>query len=274
MRVVLVSLVIVVLAVAPPSRAQVPSQEAPALHVDPLPWSQQPERWFVSTEFDAGFLYVRPRFSAGYGRPHDVWVGIDTNPIFSSEGVAGYAGLRIDLPYFNLRVGGRYWYTFRRSFLLPDDSYTVEEIESRAGPRSKFLTWEAELTTGYPLGPGAFLMELAGSYVTGVPEPFNVYEETIRVVVDPPWVWRTRFGYMFAIDPDRTISIGPVVELVGIPKRDAVVYRAGGLARVFMSPSLEARGTFVPAVYYPDALGARGGDTFLLGIRYRWASGP
>ena len=89
--------------------------------------------------------------------------------------------------------------------------YAVEDIELRVGPKSKFLTWEAELTTGFPLGPGAFLMELAGSYVTGVPDPYNVYEETIRVVVDPPWVWRTRFGYLFAIDPDRTITIGPVM---------------------------------------------------------------
>jgi hypothetical protein len=52
------------------------------------------------------------------------------------------------------------------------------------------------------------------------------------------------------------------------------VYRAGALARVFLSPRFEARGTFVPAIVTPDPLGARGGDAFLLGIRWRWATGP
>jgi len=239
-----------------------------------LPWSQQPARWFVSSEIDTGFLYLRPRFSTGYGRPHAVWAGLDANPIVSSEGIAGYAGLRVDLPFVNLRLGGRYWRTFRRSFLVPQASYTVEDIELRDGPPSRFLTWEAELSTSVTLGRGALLFEGALSYVTGVPDGYYVYEETLRVVAEPPWVWRTRMGYMVALDADRTIALGPVLELVGIPKRYEVVYRAGALARVFISPALEARGTFVPAVVTRDPLGARGGDAFLLGIRYRWASGP
>jgi hypothetical protein len=255
----------------PAAEAGVP---ATPLEQAPLSWSKQPVRWFMSSEIDTGFLYVRPRFSVGYGRPHDLWVGVDTNPIFSSEGVAGYAGLRFDLPYVNLRVGGRYWHTFRRSFLEPQSSYTVEDIELRLGPPSRFLTWEAELTTSVTLGRGSLLFEGAVSYVTGVPDDYDVYEETLRVVVDPPWVWRTRLGYTVALDDDRTIVLGPVLELVGIPRRYAVVYRAGVLARVFISPALEARGTFVPAVITPDPLGARGGDAFLLGIRYRWATGP
>jgi hypothetical protein len=136
------------------------------------------------------------------------------------------------------------------------------------------LTWEAELTTNVPLGPGLLLLEAAGSFVTGVPDGYYAYEETLRVVVEPPWVWRTRVGYTLALDKDRTIVLGPVAEVVGIPKRGTRVYRAGALARVFLSPSLEARGTFVPAILTPDPLGARGGDAFLLGIRWRWASGP
>jgi hypothetical protein len=249
-----------------------------ALAVDPLlqdvAWSSQPVRWFGSAEFDTGFLYVRPRLSAGYGRPHDTWIGIDTNPIFSIEGVAGYAGLRFDVPFVNLRVGGRYWTTFRRSFLLPSDRYSVEDIELRGEPESRFLTWEAELTVSLPVGPGFMLLEGAGSYVTGVPEGYYVYEETLRVVVDPPWVFRGRVGYTVPLDPDRTIVFGPVFEVVHNPGRDTHVYRAGALARVTLSSALEARGTFVPAVATPDPLGARGGDAFLLGIRYRWATGP
>lgn len=239
-----------------------------------LPWSEQPARWFVSAEFDTGFLYVRPRISFGWGKPHDTWVGIDTNPIFSYEGIAAYAGVRFDLPFVNLRVGGRHWWTFQRSFLEPDDSYTVEDIELREGPKSQFTTWEAELTLSLPIGPGFVLAEGSGSYVTGVPDGYNVYEETLRVVVEPPWAWRARLGYTVALDEDKTIVVGPVFEVAGVPERGIHVFRAGGLARVALAHDLEARGTFVPAIVTPDPLGARGADSFLLGIRYRWATGP
>src|SRR5690606_13574265 len=220
----------------PPEPDPTPDPEAappPVPRPPALPWSEQPLRWFLSSEIDTGFIYIRPRFSGGYGRPHDLWVGIDTNPIFSSEGLAGYLGLRFDTPLVNLRVGGRYWYTFRRSFLVPEASYSVEDIELRVGPASRFLTWEAELTTNVPLGRGVLLAEGALSYITGVPDDYYVYEATLRVVADPPWVWRTRVGYTFAVDDDRTVVIGPVLEFVGIPKRDEMVYRAGALARIF-----------------------------------------
>jgi hypothetical protein len=246
---------------------------------DFVPWRQQPARWFGALEFDTGFLYVRPRFALGYGKPHARWLGLEMNPIFSEEGLAGYAGLRAVLPHLSLRAGGRYWYTFYRSFLEPRDSYTVEQIELRAGPRSRFFTWEAELAVSLPLGPGVALSELAGSYVTGVDEGYYVYEETLRVVADPPWVWGARAGYLWpaaraTADREATLQVGPVLELVGVPRRGTLVLRAGGLVRITLSGDLEARGTFVPAVATPDALGARGGDAFLLGIRYRWASGP
>lgn len=244
-----------------------------------LPWSRQPARWFGALEFDTGFLYVRPRFALGYGRPHARWLGLEMNPIFSEEGVAGYAGLRAVLPYVSLRAGGRYWLTFYRSFLEPRNSYTVEQIELRSGPRSRFFTWEAELALSVPLGPGNVLGELAGAYVTGVDEGFYVYEETLRVVAEPPWIWRARAGYLLPMarasaDREATLQVGPVLEVVGVPRRGTLVLRAGGLVRVTLSGDLEARGTFVPAVRTRDPLGARGGDAFLLGIRYRWASGP
>jgi len=237
------------------------------------PWSQQPVRWFGAFEIDAGFFYARPRFELGYGRPHSSWLGVEVNPIVTDKGIAAYAGLRIAQPYWHLRVGGRYWRPFYRTFLLPRESYTGEDIDLQEGPPSRFLTWESELGVNLPLGPGGFLLEAAGSYVTGVTPGYYVYEETLRVVANPPWIWRARAGYLWALADD-ALQFGPVVELVGVPRRDMVVLRVGGLVRIRLSGDLEARGTFVPAVVTPDTLGADGADTFLLGIRYRWATGP
>ena len=53
-----------------------------------------------------------------------------------------------------------------------------------------------------------------------------------------------------------------------------MVLRAGGLVRITLSGDLEARGTFIPPIVTRDPLGTRGGDAFLVGIRYRWATGP
>jgi hypothetical protein len=238
-----------------------------------LPWAEQPTRWFSALEFDAGFLYLRPRFELGYGQPHASWWGLDLNPIFSDEGVGSYMGLRVAQHYWHLRAGGRYWFTFHRSFLQPRESYSVEDIEREAGPASRFLTWEAELGLNLPLAGGTLLTEVAGSYVTGVADGYYVYEETLRVVADPPWVWRSRVGYLWGLAAG-ALQLGPVLELLGLPGRDALVLRAGGLVRIRLAADLEARGTFLPAVATPDALGAKGGDAFLVGIRYRWASGP
>lgn len=260
-----------------------PAAEAPRTPA----WSSGPNRYFAAGTFDTGFLYIRPRVSFGYGQPHDTWIGIDTNPLFSAEGVAAYAGLRFALPWVNLRIGGRGRYTFERAFLCPtvgferptrcDNQepimfYNREDIESRLGPRSVYLTLETELTFDVPAGPGKLVSELALSHVNGVDDNYFVYEETIKVVLDPPWVWRTRFGYAFPLDPQKAIRISVVGELVGLPGREEVVVRGGFTGSVRLYHNLEARGIFIPVLKSKDALGADGGDTFLLGIRYRWAT--
>lgn len=252
-------------------------------------WAEGRPRWFASGIADLGFLYVRPRFTFGYGQPHYRWVGLDANPVLSGEGLGAYLGLRGALPYMDLRVGARGFVTFRRSFLCPPSgyrspqacadqptfaSYDREGIENRTGQDSRYITLEAELTLALPLGPGTLLSELAGSAVTLVDEDFFVYEERIRIVVNPPWVWRARVGYLFPLEASHSIRIGLSTELLGVPKRDdMLVWRAGLIGSVRLYRDLEARGSFLPAIIARDTLGMAGGDTFLLGLRYRWASG-
>ena len=266
--------------------AQAPGPLSP--NYDPIDdWSVGDMRPFVAGLFDTGYLYIRPRFSFGYGRPHHTWIGIDANPLASGEGVGGYLGLRGALPMVNLRIGGRGFYTFERSFLCPTDDfaqpeacqeqeplgfYNREDIESRIGPTSAYISFEAELTLNLRIGPGNIIGELAGTLVTGVDQGFFVYEETVRVVLAPPWVWRVRGGYRFPLDAARSIRVGVVAELVGVPGRDMFVLRGGFVGNVRLYHNLEARGIFVPALVARDTLGAAAGDAFLLGVRYRWAT--
>ena len=237
------------------------------------PWHSGPMRWFASTAIDVGFLYFRPRVSVGYGRPFSTWIGLDANPIISSEGVGTWVGVRLALPRVNLRFGGRYYHGFRRSFLKPQKSYSRTDIESRAGSNSSYLSLEAELTGSYPVGPGMLLAELAATSVQLVDRSYYVYEETIRVVLDPPYVWRARLGYSLPFGSQGLFRVGGVVEVVGIPGRQQAVLRGGLIVRVPLFRNLEARGTFIPVWASADDLGLAGGDVFLVGIRYRWATG-
>lgn len=240
-------------------------------------WAMQPVGRFLSGRIDLGLFFLRPRISLGYGRAHDLWAGIETNPIITNEGIAIYAGLRLALAYFDVRLGGRYQYAFRRSFLGPQADYERDDIELREGPRSSYLTWEIEATSSIPIGrsgrfgAGNLFAEVGLAAVTGVKDGWWVYEETIRAVIKPPWVWRAMIGYLLRPLDSGALRVGPVVQAVGIPGRDIVVWRAGVLARMRLAYNLELRGNFVPVASSRDHLGFAGADAFQLGIRYLWA---
>jgi len=237
------------------------------------PWKQGEPRLFLATRLDLGFLFLKPRISAGYGRPHDVWIGVDINPLISFEGVGAWGGLRGALSWIDLRVGARYQYTWRRSYVARKATYSKDDIEDRAGPDSTYTSLEAELTFGLPLGPGSIKVEAALTYILGVDDGWNVYEETIKVVAEPPWVWRARVGYMFPLDRDKVFRVGLVTEVVGVPERRTYTLRGGLLGSARLTRSLEARFTFMPVWYGDDNLGSSGSDLLLVGVRHRWATG-
>lgn len=228
---------------------------------------------FVASEIDVGLFYFRPRLSIGYGEPFKTRVAFDLNPIFGSEGIGAWAGLRLAIPGLDLRVGARYQWTFNRTFLEPLDAYTRAETELAQGPKSTYVSLEAELSFGFRAGPGFLFGENALTHTLLVDDGFFVYEETIRAVIDPPWTNRTRVGYSFPLGPKDRLEVGPAVEVLILPKRDVVIVRAGLLARMKLYDDLEVRGNFMPAVATPDNLGIAGGDSFQIGIRWKWSTG-
>ena len=243
----------------------------------PPSWGEGRQRSFVAGSFDLGFLYIRPRFQFGYGKPHNQWFGLDLNPTVTPRVVGGYTGLRIDYPFVDWRGGVRFGYPLRRSYMLEKpNSETFDrgdlnrEVEGESG---SYLSLESELTMTVPIGDGNLFSETALTYVTGVPDGSFVYEDTIKVIVDPPWVWRERIGYMAQFGETGAVRVGFVGEVVGVPARDMIVVRAGLILRVWVNPRVEVRGAWIPALYARDSLGVRGGDFGLLGVRYRWSTG-
>ncbi|MBX3187124.1 MAG: hypothetical protein KF819_08920 [Labilithrix sp.] len=239
----------------------------------PRTWDAGPVRPFVSTTLDVGWIYVRPRISAGYGRPFSSWIGVDANPVVSGQGIGAYGGMRLALPRFDLRVGTRFFGAFSRSYLDPKESYDRLDLTSTLNDPSQVVTHEAEIEFSLPLGPGDFIGLMSGSYVRNVPDGKYVFEEALRVVVSPPLVWRARGGYVLRFGSFRQHSLGVVADVLDVPKRDdSKTLRLGPVIRVVLSRRVEVRGAFVPTILSQDSLGLTGGDFTELGFRYRWAT--
>ncbi len=236
-------------------------------------WLEGSPRPFAALTLDAGYLYLRPRGHLGYGLPFNSWLGIEANPLIGRGGYGGYGGARFALPYVDLRVGGRWFAAFRHAFLDPKESYNRLDLDSTATPPARYYALEAEVTAAYPVGPGDVLAMGSISMVRGVPAGSYVFEETLRVIVDPPWVWRVRGGYVFRFGSRSQHSIGPVVDILAIPDRDdSRTVRFGPVMRIQLSRHFDVRGSFVTTLSSPDRLGLVGGDFTELGVRYRVAT--
>lgn len=236
-------------------------------------WGALPARPFVSTLVDVGFVYVRPRVSVGYGKPFTSWIGIDANPIAQTSGIGAYAGLRVEIPFVDVRLGPRFFYAFNRTYLPIRESYSRLELESEGGKQTELLTWEAELDASIPVGPGNLLARASISYLTNIADDQAAFEETLRVVVQPPTVWRARGGYALRLGSHEQHSIGLVADVLDVPARhDSRTVRVGPIARMVLSRRVELRASFVVPIVSPDHLRLIGGDFGELGVRYRWAS--
>ncbi len=250
---------------------------APDHFIDPKmrrTWSDGEARPFVSTQIDAGFLYLRPRLSLGYGKPFSTWLGVDLNPVANAASAGAYGGVRFALPFVEVRVGARPLFSYQRRFLTPQPSIDGYTLEATENPHAHSLTYEAEIDAAVPVGPGRVLALASASYVTAVREGYWVYEEALRIIVAPPWVLRARIGYALPIPGLRSFTLAPVFDLVDVPDRSrGLSARAGVVARAVLSRHLEIRGVFVPTLRSPDTIGLAGGDFTELGLRYRWATG-
>jgi hypothetical protein len=236
-------------------------------------WATLPPRYFIATTIDVGFVYLRPRVSFGFGRPFTQWIGLDANPVVSSYGIGAYGGLRFALPFGDLRIGPRYFSAFSHTVLGVKDRYERLDLETASGNKSRTLTYEAEVDFSIPLGPGSLLARGSVSYVTGVDRDQAVFEETLRLIMRPPLVWRARGGYAFHFGSNRQHSIGIVADILDVPRRDdSLTIRLGPIMRFVLSRRVELRGSFVVTVTSPDRIGLVGGDFTELGVRYRWAS--
>jgi hypothetical protein len=257
-------------AISSPANADDTPPQMPVVHSGY--WERDDARFFAATTIDVGYLYLRPRLSLGYGRPFSTWTGVDVNPIVTSTGVGGWAGVRVQVPWFDVRAGARPFYSFQYNYLAPQAAYETVNLDTATGVNAKYVTLEAELSGGIPAGPGTILLVLTASAVEGTPPGMYVYEETLRVITDPPEIFRARTGYALRFGDQGAAKLGVVGEVLELPRRHDQVWRAGIVASFAIDDHLEALGLLVLPVASPDSIGIAGGDFGELGLRYRWAT--
>jgi hypothetical protein len=240
-------------------------------------WQGTPGRPFVSAQFDIGIIYGRPALQLGYGEPHYRWFGLETYAGFATFGAAEYVGLRGVVPFLDARVGLRYQLPFDQFYLTPQPFYTRDDTELELHGRSSYSALETELSATAPMPGGRLIAVATGYTVLGVPADLHLFEEALKVVIEPPVLWRARLGYLASLgwgelEPD-TLRLGAAAEVIHNPGREAVTVRVGPLVSVALTCHLEAVGAAMIAVTSPDQLGLLGADFGTLGLRYRWATG-
>jgi hypothetical protein len=173
----------------------------------------------------------------------------------------------------DIRAGARYEYPTDFNFLPVKDSYTREELEDPVLGREFYLAGEVEITGTIPVPRGSIIAVATGYALLGIPDDRAIFENALRVVTDPPWLWRARLGYLFHFGWEGTMRLGVAAETIHLVGRGEFVVRAGPLFSVALTHHLETQAAIMVVAHSPDELGLVGADIGQLGLRYRWATG-
>lgn len=249
------------------AQAQPPERQQKKLSI----WQSNKNTFFVASASDVGIVYVRPHVLIGWGAPFWQLIGIDAYAVTSISFAAAYAGWRANLPWFDVQFGGRTVYAYDRRFLPRKRTYTAEDLPLGYGDqRSQYSLAELEIVAVAPILHGFLFTEIHPMWVDA-PRHLNVYEEVARVVMEPPFVMRTRLGFVYGLGKAMGTKLGAMAEYVVTPGRPSNTLRLGPVATVALSDTLEILATYTGAVSSPDQLGLYESSYGYLGLRYRYA---
>jgi hypothetical protein len=241
--------------------------------LDPDYWRHGDTRWFVSARAECGALYAKPYVSAGYGKPHWLWTGVDVNAIATIDFIQGYAGFRASTPIVDLAFGWRDTSSYGKGWLNPASSYDRADVLTGPGPKARYWAWEAEAVVLVPLPHSALIGDLIAVKTLDVPRGKYLYDESYRVIVKDSVFEVLRTGLVARLLRADALKVGVLSEWVFGTGRSQDVLRLGPVASWQLTDHLEAVGVATFSVHSPDRLGLDLGTYALAGVRYRWATG-
>lgn len=253
--------------------ANAPPDDRGDIGIDQPYWSAGKPRPFAAVVFETAGISGKTELELGYGRPHHLWAGVEISTALALGGLQAFGGLRATAPWGTLRFGPRFWTALGQRLIVPADVITRPMLDAFDGPKTRYLALDADANFQIPLPIGAIGVLLSASGIFGVEDGYYVFENTYRVVVDPPFVGRVRVSYLAGIGNPPTFRLGGLAELIYNPGRDMVNVRLGPAVAVSLTHHLEAVAAVGLSVFNPDEIGVAGADLGQIGLRYRWATG-
>ncbi|NUP06927.1 MAG: hypothetical protein HOW73_12815 [Polyangiaceae bacterium] len=236
-------------------------------------WGAAPPRWFAGVVFETAGISSKIELDLGYGRPHYLWAGLEVDSHLSLRGMNTFGGIRAVAPWGSIKFGPRFWTALNQKLIEPAESITRPMLDVDEGLKTRYLSLDAEIAFQIPLPYGSIGALVTGYGLFSVDDNFFVFEEALRVVIDPPFVGRFRLSYLAPIGDPPTLRIGGLAELIYNPGRDYINVRIGPATAVSLTHHLEAVAAVALSVYNPDQIGVAGADLGQIGLRYRWATG-
>ncbi|MFO0552764.1 MAG: hypothetical protein U0271_30510 [Polyangiaceae bacterium] len=238
-------------------------------------WSAGPYRPFVAGSFKTGGIGIDTEIAVGFGKPHYLWAGLELDTGLSLRGATEWLGVKVGTPWATIRFGPRYFTAFSQRLIAETKGpVTRAALDVDEAPRTHYLSIDAEAAFQIPLpASGSLGLVLTANDVMFVQEGYWVFEDSLRVVVEPGFVGRARLSYLTGVGLYDTLYVGGVIEVLGNPGRDYVNVRLGPAVTVALTHHLEAYGVAVLSVFNPDEIGLAGADLGQIGLRYRWATG-
>jgi len=205
-------------------------------------WQEGEPRLFAAARIEAG-LYLKPQVAVGYGLPYWMNATVEAYGISTASFGAGYAGIRGSLPFFDLRVGGRYTYSYYRSFLPIKNHYEASDVSDPQGPLARYASLETELYGTVPVLGGYVFPIITAYAIINAPGDRYLFDESLRGILKPPHIIGFRLGYVKGFGKEDFIKVGALSELVWLSGREASIVRVGPAALVTLTDHLDAQGT-------------------------------
>ena len=236
------------------------------------PWQSSQATPFASVATDLGIIYLRPRLTLGYGAPFWNFVGIDTFWMTTNSFTSPYVGWRASLPFLDAFLGVRHTYPWNRRFMTRQSSHSGGDLDlaERGGQRSEYNAIDFEIAAFAPVLHGVIFLSVHPVWVDA-PKDVHMYEEVLRVIIEPPFALGLRSGYLYGIGNEQNLKVGGMLEHVVMPGRPEGVWRTGPVALMTFTKTLEGLFAFSVVFSGPDDLGVVHGTYAFLGLLHRWA---
>jgi hypothetical protein len=234
-------------------------------------WESKQSTFFTTLATDIGIIYARPRLTLGYGSPYWQFVGIDTYFMATNSFLSPYVGWRASFPFLDALMGVRHVYPYDRRFLPQADVHHGDDLDIGPGDeRSTYNAIDFELVLVGPVLHGAMFLTAHPVWVDA-PKDVHVFEEVLRVVMEPPFAAGFRYGYVYGIGESQDLKVGFLLEHVVTPGRPKNTWRGGPVVLAGLSKHVDFLFAFSPVLSSPDELGLLHGTYAYFGILYRLA---